>query len=717
MNADYLSHKRATSVSLLGMVLQVILGVTTLIYSVYAKDHAGFTAALYILLGVPVWVCLAIVYDAHRRERIEEMEARSLDAGGGVASSVFQDSGDVLRVASRRLKSIHRFFVPGIGLLVAGGLIAVGMWRFSSGRGRVSLDTFHPITNHGWPIGIGIGLAVIAFMLARYVSGMAMQRVWKSLRGGATFAVGSALFGLAIAVAHFIDIPGPDAPVRYLQVLFPIAMILLGVEVCLNFLIDIYRPRKAGEAPRPAFDSRVLGFVAAPDQVAKSIGEALNYQFGFDVASSWFYRLLSRWIAALVGIGVLVMWLTTALAVVQPHQRGMVLRFGEIVRPDIGPGLHLKMPWPIDRVAVPEHGVKDERTTAYRMVSQTATGVREIHIGSSPAKDDGPILWTNEHAAKETYLLVQPPAGEQIAGATSASGDPGTGKDLSLVAVEIPLHFVVRDVLRFEEIAPPDQRDDLLRAVAQREATMYLLSLPEDQVLAGERGQIASELRTRIQAAFNAMNRGPDGQPRGAGVELIFVGVSGVHPPKEVAPNFEFVIQAEAKQAGLMQTAEADAIARLTRVVGDASRANDIVRELDVLEAMKNRRFVPGSRESGELDAGIAEQEAKIERLLAEASGRAGATILRAKADRWSRHMGARSRATRYAGELDTYRASAEIQRASLYFDALSEAIRGTRLYVLPGAVPARIQLDFHDRDTGLDVFRPNADEDNSASR
>jgi len=129
-------------------------------------------------------------------------------------------------------------------------------------------------------------------------------------------------------------------------------MVVLGFEVFLNFVLDVYRPRKAGELPRPALDSRILGFAAAPDRVAASISEAINYQFGYNVTSSWLYQLLARWVLALVVFGGLVLWLMSSFAVIQPHQSGIVLRFGNYQR-TIGPGLHVKAPWPIDTVEVP----------------------------------------------------------------------------------------------------------------------------------------------------------------------------------------------------------------------------------------------------------------------------------------------------------------------------------------------------------------------------
>ena len=68
------------------------------------------------------------------------------------------------------------------------------------------------------------------------------------------------------------------------------------------------------EVPRPAMDSRLLSFVAAPDRLAQSIGDALNYQFGFNVTESWFYQLVSRWLASLALVGALVVWLMAQAA-------------------------------------------------------------------------------------------------------------------------------------------------------------------------------------------------------------------------------------------------------------------------------------------------------------------------------------------------------------------------------------------------------------------
>ena len=109
-------------------------------------------------------------------------------------------------------------------------------------------------------------------------------------------------------------------------------MLVVAGETALNFLLNLYRPRRAGETPRPAFDSRLLSLLSAPDSIVRSINEAVNYQFGFDITSSWGYQLLLRNFVRLAGILVVVVVGLTTLVIVEPQEQGMRLRFGAPTR-------------------------------------------------------------------------------------------------------------------------------------------------------------------------------------------------------------------------------------------------------------------------------------------------------------------------------------------------------------------------------------------------
>jgi modulator of FtsH protease HflK len=693
MKADFVSYKRATDRCLLGLGIQLLLGLSLLIYAYRAGDHAAMTAAFFVLLGIPVWLTLAIVYDQHRRERVEAMEAESLAASSSLSSSVFEEGAADLRLAAKRLKAMHRFFVPAVSLAIGAALVGIGWWRYGTVR-----EFSMPALGRGWPIALGVAMAVIGFVFARYISGMAKQSVWANLRGGAAYGAGTSLLGLAMVVGQFVDLAGPDSILRWLRVIFPLVMIALGVEVFLNFVLDIYRPRKAGDIPRPAFDSRVLGFVAAPDRVAESISGAIDYQLGYNVTGSWFYRLISRFIGPLVALGIVLLWAMTSMVVVQPHQRGLILRFGRIVNRDVGPGLHFKLPWPIDRVEIPVYSMTDP-TTKVVTTTGTATGIRTINAGTNPptASVTGePILWTTQHTAEEVFTIVQP--------STTARGADGEGAetDLALVAIEVPVHYAVRDVEAYEMLASPVQREVLLRTTAQRAAMQYIATLSVDEVLDKNRSVIGGEIRKRIEQAFIDLNPKHDGKPV---VEVLFVGATGAHPPSEVAVQFEQVVEAQQKYHSRLDEARAQASQTLIGIVGDEQLAGTIAAEIDARNTMNDNLLRAPEAEQEPLRQAIAEQELKIQRLMEQAGGSAAAQVYTASADRWVSSMSARGDAQAYRGKLELDKASSHIYRHDQFFLALRDAMAGARLYITSDDVPVAFKIDLMDKQTGLDAL------------
>ena len=492
MKADHLSFKRASSVSMLGLAIQIAISLVLFFYGYYSGDRAAFSASFLSLVGVLVWLVLLLLFDQHRRERLEAMEAEALAEEAN--SSVFEEGAADLRLASRRLQTWYRFVIPVVSILIGAALIALGYWRYRVSEEFATAGALLEARHAGWAMAFGLIIAFVGFVFARFVSGMAKQAVWANLRGGSAYAVAAALVGLLLAVAQFVDVAGSDALRRLLVVGIPILMMGMGVEVLLNFLLDLYRPRKKGAYPRPAFDSRVLSLISAPDRIARSIGEALDYQLGFGVQQTWFYRLVLRsWPLAVV-FGVFVVWLLSCWTVVGPDQRGMVLRFGAVVREDIGPGIHFKAPWPIDRVVIPE---LTERTESgqIRVIGRTATGIRTLQLGTPPAEEsDEPILWTNEHTKEEIYNIVQPSV-------TEGGGSRGASQDVALVAVEVPVKYAIADPLLFDQLGPPGVRESILRVEGMRAVTVYLSAVSIDQILGADRSDLAEAMRQRVTAA------------------------------------------------------------------------------------------------------------------------------------------------------------------------------------------------------------------------
>ncbi len=688
MAEDHQTYSRAVSISLLGLVLQGAIGFAFLLYAVFAEDHAAMTAAIYAGLGLPVWLMLAIVYDQHRRERLEAMEAEALAADDSRAASVFEGTAADNRAAARRLAGLYKWFIPAATLLIAGAMVGLGIVRFRSGQPLASPGVLGEAHLRGWALTAGLFAAFAGFVFARYVAGMASRSAWSNLRAGSAFAVGAALFGLAMAIGQFTDVAGSDSVRRLLPSILPAAMVVLGAEVVLSFLAELYRPRQKGEAPRIALDSRVLAFFAAPDQAARSLGEALDYQLGYSVQGSWLYRLMARWWGGMLVLGLVVVWLLSSLAVIQPHQRGMLLRYGEVVREDIGPGLHVKLPWPIDKVVIPELVEKDT-SGIDRVVARTATGVRTIHLGTGePESGKGAILWTNQHTKNEVFNLAQP-----------SRGSDSASRDLALVAVEVPLQFAVSDPFLYDQLGPPGERDALLQAYGRRAVTRYISTLPIDAIIGAYRTELSEALRRAVEAAFATLNPGPDGVPRGAGVEILHVGAAGVHPPTQtVAPAFEKVVIAQTNREAALEAATGFEIGQLTSAAGGVEGARAIVRAIDERTTL--------------LDAGapqdeITRKELEITDLINAAGGRAASILAQARADRWQTHMSARSRLVEYQGQTESYLASPLIFRATYYFRVLADVLRSARVFIGPDGVELIIETNLQDTNRAVDYFDP----------
>jgi len=692
MRADALAYSRAANVSLFGIGAQLVLWLALLAYGLFGRDPLASSAAWMTLIGLPAWVGLLLTFHQHKLERLEDAEAEAYAGSTAQQASVFQEADVDLRMAAKRLRWMHAFLLPTISIVMAAAFLLVGYLRFSVARDYTDPVSFAPPPHTGWGVAVGLGVGVVGFVFARFVAGMAQQRTWANLRAGAVQAVGASLVGLSLAVAQGVEYLGSPSVYKILIHAIPVLMLVIGAEIILNFVLNIYRPRRAGEYPRPAFESRILGFVSAPDRIAESISDAINYQFGWDVSATWFYQLLSRSVLGLCSLALVLLWLLTSLAVVQPDERGLILRHGEIAR-SIESGLHLKRPWPLESL----------ETYPALHVNQITVGAESHahHDTGGQFISTEPILWTEAHG--EERLTVLQPAADVAAG--------GRNGDLSLLVIEAVVQYEVEDLEAYMRLAadsmtrddPDRMRRHLLEAEANRVLVRYASGLSVSQLLGPERQRLNEEFEARLRAAFSRLGQSaePGGAPRGAGVRILFAGFANAHPPsgEGVAAAFEGVVSAEQQRQAETERAETDAIDTLAEVAGDpalARRIDDLIREL---EDMRENR--------ASADA-ISAQEMEIQNLLETAGGDAAVLIASARAERWERHMQARGRAIRHNGRVELFRAAPAPYIAQQYLSAISEAVSDARLFITALKDPS-VRFNFEELESNLaDPFTVN---------
>ena len=693
---DPQTYRRATQAALAGLVVQALLAATLTFLGLWAQSPAIQAAAWHLFGGLPIWLILLLLHNQHRLERVEALEAEQMARSDARAAAIFDQHGDALAVARKRLDRFHRFGLPTVAVVVGAYLLAVGLILLTRNYQALSDGTLtaNAVSSAVSRIALSFGLAFaafIAFLVGRYESGMTLVPQWQLLRGGAGFLMGSALLTLLLAVGAGIATAfGSTATLAAMAVVIPAITTVLGAEVLLNFLLGLYRPRRAGEVPRAAFDSRLLGLLTSPQSLARALSDTINYQFGFEVSRSWFYQLVARAITPLVVFAALVLWLVTAVIVVHPQQQAIVTTFGAITGEPVGPGIHLKWPWPVGRA-----------------VNYEVARLRQFSVGSAlgGVKKDTALLWTNPHTegGEEQYLVTAPtpnsatfasaaaPAAGAGAAATAAPGRALPG--VSLVGGQMIVQYRIDDLLAFAtNTRDPEGR---LRALAERELNRYAVTHDIDQIIGAGRVSAGSQLHERLAAAVKDAK---------LGVEVVFVGLEAVHPPQksEVAQHFHQQAGALQQQQTDIQAARKDATQSLAEVAGSLEDANRIVAAIGLLRDLQRQaEQAPGE---AALQKRVDEQAAAVDLLLASAQGQTARTINEAIAERWDYALAQKTRAAEFAAQLRAFAAAPGFYRVRAYYDAFADAVKDARKVVLATrqAEPALINVDLKDTDSGI---------------
>jgi regulator of protease activity HflC (stomatin/prohibitin superfamily) len=682
---DSLTYSRATTAALAGLVIQVVLCVATGMAAVWSQSPAIYAAAWHFLGGLPIWIILAIIYQQHRLERAEALAAEKLSTQDASSAALFGEGSDELQLARSRLDRLYKVGLPAVSFLVAIYLVATGGSLLYAGRGTwmQAADRATQLAKGCSPVGLMFataGIAFVAFIAARWVSGYTRVRAWQLLRGGAsylmsTFVIAVLLF-IGAAVTATLD---ETSFFRWLAVAVPLVMVLVGTEILLTALLAAYRPKRPGEIPRPAFDSRFLGLLTAPESLGQVIGELINYQFGVEVSRSWFYQLLGRAVTPLTIFAGLVLLGLSCLVIVGPDEQGVVTRFGALSRQAIGPGMHVKLPWPVEQAQVYPTG---------RVLQITVSSDRLRKLAAKQEKEG--LLWTggDDDAAKMglEYFLC--------------AGESG---GMSMLVADVIVQYRVGDLIRYLEgsVSPREA----IELVTQQEAGGYFAGKTLDELLSRGRIDGGEELQKRIQSRMNRL---------GLALEVVDVAVTRLQPPPgKVARAFHNQIGAQQHRETLVQDARKRAIVTLAKVAGSVDRSrriNDAILELDEL---RTARADGGPKQAaGETeDATITQKELEIETLLGEARGEAAERIYAARAYRWTRVVGEQAAGERFDGQLLAYQFAPNYYRARNFLEVLSDGLSNRRKIIVaggknrdPGTLPI-LDLDFSDPTTALDTL------------
>ncbi|HEY3448371.1 MAG TPA: SPFH domain-containing protein [Myxococcales bacterium] len=224
-------------------------------------------------------------------------------------------------------------------------------------------------------------------------------------------------------------------------------------------------------------------------------------------------------------------WLATGLAPIGPDEVGLRLRFGARVGPELEPGLHALLPWPIETV---------ERVS--RSMARLEVGFRSV--AGAPSSE---LLWDGTRAGA---------GGVRVDDESLAL----TGDEAAL-AFSFVLHYRPSDPVRFA--VRSNGVDHVLRSLADARVREVLASEPVDALLTADRAEFLERVRSGIDAAAKRLD---------LGVEVVSVLCRELHPPFDTVAAFRDAFSAREDQLKLLNQAESYQNEALPRSRGEQAR-------------------------------------------------------------------------------------------------------------------------------------------------
>lgn len=686
-----LDDQRAKHVAMLGFLLQLASFIILLGIAYWSESAAIHTVARFMFAGLPIWIILFLVFKQVVRVRAEQLETEEIKRAqkSGTSTAIFEVEDEAILLEQNRLRWMIHWMLPAVTIIVAlillAGHFVAWDWSLDEAFLRVKDGGLPRTQNPLMMMWFVVGIGFICFLYARYTLALSQLQDWRLLHSGAAYMAGNALICLGLSISLMATtIEWVEPLMMYIT---RVIMIILGLEFLVNFILDFYRPRQPGMVSRPSFDSRLFGLISEPGNIAKSIAEAINYQFGFEVSSTWFYQLLQRWLIPIMVFTAFIVLLLSGFVVVDASEEAVVERFGKPVQTDediLEPGVHLKWPYPIDKV-----------------LRAPVSQIGELVIGEATEDDHEhaheAILWTEEHDfVPELMLVVASPKSEEVQALeleSDAADETTHSVAVSLMMVSIPIEYRIKDIKKYlYKFAEPIK---LMEMVAYQYLSDYAAGVDIDVLMGSGRETFNQELTFLIQKRLDQLD---------VGIEIVFVGIRGAHPPAEnsVAAAFQSAIASQTKMLATINGANGKSREILTSIAGTESRAKKLDKAIRATDRLQSAEQIdPEALEKAEErvnDLLMGNPNKGIPPL----SGEAAAMIANARANASKMISAAATKARVFKTELVAYQTAPElyIQRKNL---AAIRDIDDIRKYLILGDI-TKVIIEFDtSTNSGLD--------------
>ncbi|OGV63314.1 MAG: hypothetical protein A3K19_21945 [Lentisphaerae bacterium RIFOXYB12_FULL_65_16] len=508
-----------------------------------AARHWDATACLGLAGISGVFAGIALLALLHARtQRLAREEAKS-GAGDARGTELF-DSAERLALLekSRALQRFERFFNPAAVLLATLAEVALA-WGLWTATGQ---NVTGPTTDSAaalLPLAVFLlVLAAVFFLVGRFAAGLSRDDTERLLCAPAGNSLATALLAFTAGGVVLAGYLLRDAELRFqvradlaLTRTLAVLLVISALDRLLSLLLRLYRPHgRTDEDGEALYASRLSGGLVQPGSVIHSMSTLLDYQFGVRISESWFWRFVHRALLPLVALQLAVLLGLSCLAFVNPGEEALLETFGAPATQNLQPGLHFKMPWPVQAL---------QRVRTHRL-RQFVVGVQGT-TGTGAGLTD---LWTDVPEHPELFLAAStdttPPQDAGVVVSDKVRGVPST----NLLATSLLVQYRISDVRKF--VYDQASAEELLRKQTRRCALAYFASHDGLDLLRQDREAIGATLTAQLREAADGL---------GLGVDVVSVGLLRLQPPPQVVPAFRKVIEELQNRESRVLEAQRDA--------------------------------------------------------------------------------------------------------------------------------------------------------------
>ena len=290
--------------------------------------------------------------------------------------------------------------------------------------------------------------------------------------------------------------------------------------------------------------------------------------------------------------------------------------------------------------------------------------VLTIGFEEDPEKTERkPLLWGESHYKVEDKLLV--------AAKRTESAQEDAPPPVSLVIAAIPVQYRIRDLKSY--VYNHFDSEKVLYTVCYRELVRYLASAKVEtygdadsarqSILGAGRTKAAEHLTFQMQNEADAA---------GVGVEIVHVGLQGIHPPVEVTEAYQQVIAAVQKKQAAIMDAQTERNTILISLCGGVKQADELY---DLATRYRHAREAE--------DAGAAQLGRQLNDAIAGVGGEISRTLIEAQSAAFEKVILAKATGMRFADQLKAYRAGGDIFLRQHRLAMLEETLPNARKFVV----------------------------------